>query len=45
MEVVLEQLTTIELAKEYLKFSAAHFTIFRNRTRTPAWPQFQGRSA
>jgi 6-pyruvoyltetrahydropterin/6-carboxytetrahydropterin synthase len=24
----MEQLTTIELAKEYLKFSAAHFTIF-----------------
>jgi len=24
----LEQLTTIELSKEYLKFSAAHFTIF-----------------
>ncbi|MCG3170209.1 MAG: hypothetical protein CALGDGBN_01748 [Pseudomonadales bacterium] len=24
----LEQLTTIDLAKEYLKFSAAHFTIF-----------------
>ena len=28
MEVVWEQWTTIELAKEYLKFSAAHFTIF-----------------
>jgi len=24
----LEQLTTIELSKEYLKFSAAHFTVF-----------------
>lgn len=24
----MEQLTTIDLAKEYLKFSAAHFTIF-----------------
>lgn len=24
----MEQLTTIELSKEYLKFSAAHFTIF-----------------
>ena len=24
----MEQLTTIELAKEYMKFSAAHFTIF-----------------
>ena len=25
---IMERLTTIELAKEYLKFSAAHFTIF-----------------
>jgi len=25
---MLEQLTTIELSKEYLKFSAAHFTVF-----------------
>ncbi len=24
----MEQLTTIEVSKEYLKFSAAHFTIF-----------------
>jgi 6-pyruvoyltetrahydropterin/6-carboxytetrahydropterin synthase len=26
--ITLEQLTTIELSKEYLKFSAAHFTVF-----------------